>query len=390
MNVRSRFSHAPIFLLALVSFLLPGEAARAVTYLDITEICILDGNGSSNDLHPCLKEAFPGDGGTLSSSAEDPHYPNYEHFKASRWRVSGFDDVVKMSRVPDAALQDNGGLYNFATSTYFRPTFFRSGHPAAAMAGVRVNAGVTAVTPIDAFGMCRYIRNLSPNNIFVPLRTYTEWKAFLDNLPENVYADRCSLPCPGDCSYYYGPTSARFDLGDENDGDPVGSSSNYFSMELPYAREGTTWPSSGSDGILNVHTFKYKCYDMEVVVNKDLCLKKEKRLNASGLEEEYCAKYATQCVKNWHSWQEVWKVNPLTAGASQDGDSSGLSVRTNKGWIFPSPLTSRISGGTRPEACETDAEHDYIESGNECKSDGTPKIKPPSTPSATPVSVCGW
>ncbi len=376
--------------------------APVITAQSISEVCLLDGDSTSRrtvGMKNCLKEALV-DGGAVSSTPNDTHYPNYPHFKASRWRISDFYDVQSMVSIPAAELQDNKGLYDFSALAYFRPSyFFTTSGPSRAIAAVRLNAGIVAKTPIDVFGMCRYLSNTSSNDVFVPFRTQQEWTAFLNNPPAGVTAKPCSLPCAGNCDYNYGPTTVDFD--EDDSGGDIGSSGEYFATELPYAKEGTTWPSpEGKAAGLDQHRFNYKCYDRAVVpfcwqwgtCSSSSCTGSGATLSCTTTTYRCCIDWGTQCTDTEHSWFEVWQLNNFRAGASTDALPNDPARSRDKGWLYDSPMSIQIGGTTRPKACEEDKEHHYIQVGKECQPPPTsPHPKPgTSSPPPPPRSKCGW
>jgi len=377
-------AQAFLLLLGFAMSPLPVEASVApFSSLSITEVCLLDGNGSrAPGMVDCLTEPYPALGGAMSSSTADAYYPGYQHFKASRYRISDYSDAYYMSAafVSDGDLHEQGGLYNFATGTYFRPSFFGGGGTSRAVAALRINAGVHAVTPIDVWGECRYVDNDSTNDIFVPFRSYKEWSAFYNNPPSGVTLKTCALPCPGHCDYYFGPTDFDSSAGDRATDN--GPDAGYFRAELPYARTGAQWPPNGAAAEVYTHTFNYSCYDRNVQSycgqshDETVC---DKSIPPVCQNVTVCDATYSRCVDTWHNWAEVWRLNPATAGASSFAgyDATGRLLRDN-GWTYPDPPSYRVSGG-RPAACNNDGEHDYQELSNQCQA--PPPTNKPKVPS---------
>jgi hypothetical protein len=64
--------------------------------------------------------------------------------------------------------------------------------------GVRLDAASDKTrTPIWAYDECRYVDNMdAAHALFIPLKSYEEWKAFFDHPPATVHLAGCCLPRP--------------------------------------------------------------------------------------------------------------------------------------------------------------------------------------------------
>jgi hypothetical protein len=62
----------------------------------------------------------------------------------------------------------------------------------APIVAARSIAHSAALTPIDAYGYCRYVNNNSTDSIFLPFRTSPEWLAFIVNHPPGINLVDCS------------------------------------------------------------------------------------------------------------------------------------------------------------------------------------------------------
>jgi hypothetical protein len=69
------------------------------------------------------------------------------------------------------------------------PTVFGSN-----FCGANSPAGASAVLPIYAWNICRWVDNTGANNLFVPVGTPDEWQAFKDRAPSGVSLTTCAVP----------------------------------------------------------------------------------------------------------------------------------------------------------------------------------------------------
>lgn len=310
-----------------------------------SNVCILDRNpaATSPGISQCPTiEPFPGQGGFMADL--DGPGPGAPEFRATRYRIADQHNYEISAGVQKRQ------LFNGA---YFDPI---------PMAGVRLNHGSDAWTPIDAHGACRYVQNNSNKDIFVPFKTAQEWESFWSQGEAGqlyggaVSVVRCSLPCDGTCDgngYFFGPTSVDFSEEDQDISEPGNDSSNFFPTQLPYAKAGDVWPKTNVD-----HTFRYKCYEVKSE-STGVCIE-EGYLNAFGLcapkasvltplQVTCCLEYGSNCKTYWHEWKEVWRINQVTAGVSADG----LGAR-EEGWpkLGATTLFShQVNNEKRPAQC---------------------------------------
>ena len=332
MSNRIRFMLG-VTLVACSFYVAPPQAIAA------DEICLMDSPGGrkTKPMADCkYMEPFPGAGGQLVQTADHRNWL----FKATRYRISDQMDydstVAYYNTMIQSGSKDEKAIYrrhifNVATGKYELPQVY---------AAVRVNAGTTTVTPIDAWGICRYVQNNTNQDILVPFRTEIEWKNFREQAQVaykgQLVLSPCSLPCPGECEdhgFFFGPTSMVEEDGDK--GLDEGSKYNYFPTELPYYPTGALWPADQYDGVINRHTFNYqckyriatplKCVQNGVVDSAGKCVDPVADKNC-------CLKYTSQCVDKTATWREVWQLERPRAGEAGLPDANGN--RAN-GWTWP-------------------------------------------------------
>ena len=352
------------------------------------DICLMDsptGRKTKPMLDCKYMEPFPGAGGKMVRTDDNKNWL----FKATRYRVSDqmdynntvayYSAMKRQSFVNEKSLYRRH-IYNAKTGAYELPKVY---------AGVRVNAGTTTVTPIDAWNVCRYVQNNSDKDILVPFRTEEEWANFRSEAPASfngqVVLYPCALPCSGECEangFFYGPTSMEPDAGDV--GLDEGSQLNYFPTELPYYPAGFLWPADAYDGVVNRHTFNYQC-KYRTVENRKCVQEGTKdsfnKCTDPAADNKCCLKYTSQCVDRTARWTEVWQLDRPRAGeATLNPDGT----RSN-GWTWPSagdpPYNSHSYkvhklSTSRPAVCGTGLDLIQIK-GGEC-------LVPPPDPNAAP------
>jgi hypothetical protein len=257
------------------------------------------------------------------------------------------------------------------------------------MGGVRVNSGVSAITPIDKWGVCRYLQNTSSLDLFVPFGTQTEWLAFRKNYPTSDFVlTHCACPYQYNTAtnyisngLYFGKTSALPNLGDIST-DPPDSSvvqpdiTTYPVKKMPYGMTGNTLPPYPD----KTHTFNYQCKNKLIVpsptcrVTAPSCCDK----NGNNCTCTICTYQGTVCKDSTTNWSETWSFL-ATAGDSDDPQASPPSWTTYHSWC---------SGGTnRPTAqCNTSC-YDNGVSDCICPTLTPPTLSPDQTCSNQPV--CG-
>ena len=352
-----------VALMTILSVSLFSFTANAID--DESNLCLHDGRGAKNAMMPNCQ--IPSDlGGAVSGAAGvDGGYfvsmGNYKEFKASRRRVSDFNDVSWASM--DLAKR---GLFvgvSGGEGVYAPPTPFM---------GIRLNSSPHVLSPFQtlpvvAHGECRYIYNTSGNDIFVPFKTQKEWVAFLNNLPHGVTANTCSISCPGTCDNFivFGPTSMK--AGDRARDD--GSLNNWFRVELPYAPTGATWPTGkGAAEGINRHTFRYTCTQIDAVPDssEEYCVEHATKTescsegshnctcDSHGIctrPNTYCSKAGSRCVTSEKNWDETWMI---PVGSVRAGVVHMAGGNLHTGWE-PAALqkssgsvSKRVGGSSRP------------------------------------------
>jgi len=92
---------------------------------------------------------------------------------------------------PAPATQLPDGQCDITTNGLVQPACAAAITSTVSYNGVRSDPGLAAV-PIDMWNFCRYLDNASGNSIFVPLRSETEWQAFVAHAP--IALSHCSRP----------------------------------------------------------------------------------------------------------------------------------------------------------------------------------------------------
>jgi hypothetical protein len=255
----------------------------------------------------------------------------------------------------------------------------------AVRSNVLPSAHAKSETPIDAHGICRYVDNHSGKDIFVPLKTRKEWKAFTDNPPPNVDLVKCALAFRGACErngLYYGVTQGDTAPCDGVGDQPLGpnSANRYYAPYMPYARvedevNGAPWPVTGK-GTLDTYTFYFSCLERKPIPNmvwetKKICPSPAKAGDPPPPchTKSYQIQYGTVCQDTWHPFEEKYQLNNMRAMPSEDisdedyedfingtldPNTGKRKVRRDTGWTWDNasvaPASILVSSG-RPEEC---------------------------------------
>lgn len=254
----------------------------------------------------------------------------------------------------ECTLSGAGSCYSMSGSSDFQgynPYAYYAPQPADNSAGWpfwggRSDPGM-ASGPVDVFGTCRYIDNISSGTaVFVPFRSQLEWSKFLAGFPSAyISVATCARPYHGVLGYF-GPSSADPSLGDIST-DGGGVDTQPANLSLPYARTGTQLTTASSAD----HTFHLGCYDDNPV---DYCFHTVQQTCAGDgcnahdqqghciapytytYDCSYCDQPGTVCQQDWHYWSETF-----------DASYQGLNADTsNPSWAFVA--SHRIGGSARP------------------------------------------
>ena len=272
------------------------------------------------------------------------------------------------------------------------PVCGADGHVGQGAGGAKANPGLEPSTPIDRFGICRFVNVSSaapvPNGYFAPFNTATEWAAFYNkaqqNTCESITLEHCARPFEGQniCQgLYIGPTSAL--PSDFNvDGSPA---SLTYNVHLPYWRADNSWPPTDQTTCLTdhpvMHQFNYYCTYPTVV---PVCWQWGTCSGSCGPNCSFsyacCTDSGSVCSSNTQYWSEDYDF----AALATDSDASDPS--------WTSGCSHQVGGVLRPDICWTTSSFN----GHDCTINPPPCTNCASTgghgvcvnPSPPPTPAC--
>ncbi len=114
--------------------------------------------------------------------------------------LANAQSIVYECNLSGAASGNLSGCAGSSTGGYLTSTTFVKGTGLCSgvdYCGVNSNAA-TAVSPVEAWNICRWVDNTSSQEVFVPFKNIGEWNAFLNNLPAlpagSINISHCAVP----------------------------------------------------------------------------------------------------------------------------------------------------------------------------------------------------